>query len=136
MHDVILKSNSNLAEISRIWPESFGIGYRWRTERSTAAELHVPFFHFTSSRLCCSFYNTGVNGAIRIGVRQKLRVNANAVRFGEMALNALEYEANPLTPTLSPLWRGERDGERFEHLTITRNRTLRIESDSNVIGSG
>ena len=69
-------------------------------------------------------------------VRQKVRVNANAVRFGETTLNTLEYEAYPLTPALTPLWRGEGDGERFEHLTLTRNRTLRIESDSNVIGSG
>jgi hypothetical protein len=30
---------------------------------------------------------------------------------------------NPLTPALSPFWRGEGDGARFECLTLSLNRT-------------
>jgi len=60
----------------------------------------------------------------------------------EIRIQALEYEAKPLTPTLSPLRGGEGDGRRGGYWPVTSNRTRFIAAqltgreNLNAIGPG
>jgi hypothetical protein len=70
-------------------------------------------------------------------VRQKVRVSLVWKYWQEIDIDALEFEANPL----SPLGRGEGDGTRLEWLTLTFRRAhclhgarLRLDIDNRAFG--